>query len=311
MRIAILGANGLIARDLCERLLVDERYDLILYTRHPELVDAWASSAAWFTLPRVFPYAGFPDGPEVDAVINFVGIGNPREATALGRKMFELSNEFDEHCLQFMRSHPNCKYFFISSGAVFGENFEHPVDASSQAHINFCQPKPEDWYGLAKLHAEVRHRSLPDLPIIDIRVFSYVSRNLDLSSQFFMSDIIRHIIEERVLQTSHDYIVRDYLHPDDFRSLIDSLLAAPFMNLPLDAYSQAPIGKPDLLHELHSRFGLKYALSPQTPLKAVAPRSIYYSQNRTAEMFGYRPSRSSLEGIVEEVQGAVNRLRDS
>lgn len=309
MRISILGANGLIARDLCERLLSEGRHELILYTRHPMVVDGWASPVAKSNPAEVLPYADFPSGPAAEAVINFVGIGDPRTATSLGRKVFELTREFDERCLRFVQDHPNCKYLFLSSGAVFGNNFEGPVGATTQAHINCCQPKDTDWYGLAKLYAEIRHRAMPDLSIFDIRVFSYVSRNLDLSAQFFMSDVIRHIAKNEILRTSCEYIVRDYLHPNDFKALIDSLLAAPESNMPLDAYSRGPIGKPELLEELRIRFGLEHIVSSERPLLAANSRAIYYSENRTAERFGYHPSRNSLEGILEEVDAVVNHSR--
>ena len=307
MQIAIVGANGLIARDLCERLLIEGVHELTLYTRKPEFVATWARALSKRNAVQSLPYTAFPPKRPIDVIINFVGVADPRTANALGKKVFELSSEFDERCLGFVRNHPGCRYLFISSGAVFGSVFDRPASADTQALVNLNHPKPSDWYGLAKLYAELGHRAMKDHYIFDIRVFGYVSRNQSPSAQFLISDIIRHLINKEILHTSSDHIVRDYLHPDDFKSLISLLLDTEPDNMPLDAFSQSPVDKHTLLEKIKAVFGLQYVSSPPTPNGGDTSRSVYYSENRVAEMLGYMPRYNSLSGVIKEVGFAISK----
>jgi nucleoside-diphosphate-sugar epimerase len=159
---------------------------------------------------------------------------------------------------------------------------------------------------MAKLYAECRHRALPELPIVDIRVFSYFSRSQDPAARFLISDILSAIRSGRVLQTSSDYMVRDYLHPSDFHRLVEALLAAPASNAVVDCYSLAPIDKPAMLSALEAQFGLRYAFTPaRVGVNATGAKPHYYSRNRRAADFGYIPVMTSLQGVVTEMQAVL------
>ena len=71
-----------------------------------------------------------------------------------------------------------------------------------------------------KYDIEKVHRCLNHLPIVDLRVFSYVGQNVNLDSKLFLSQIIKSIKSSKVLTVSPDDFVRDYIHEDDFFSLI-------------------------------------------------------------------------------------------
>jgi len=113
--------------------------------------------------------------------------------------------------LDYVQLYPQCRYLFLSSGAAYGCSFEATVDENTSAVIAINNFQSQDWYGVAKLHAECRHRSHPELPIIDIRVFNYFSRSQDISARFLITDILRAIRDKTVLKTSSDYIVRDFI----------------------------------------------------------------------------------------------------
>ena len=155
---------------------------------------------------------------------------------------------------------------------------------------------PHEWYGVAKMHAECRHRAHPDLAIIDIRVFNYFSHTQDLSARFLITDMVRAIRDKQVLITSSDYIVRDFLHPDDFHQLCSALLAAPATNTVVDCYTRAPIDKSNLLAAMQEAFALQYETTEAVAsINATGGKPHYYSRNRRAEDFGYQPSLTSLE----------------
>ena len=168
--------------------------------------------------------------------------------------------------------------------------------------------KPQDWYGVAKLYAECRHRSLVQLPIMDIRVFNYFSSTQDIAARYLITDILRAIRDKTVLNTSSEYIVRDFLHPVDFHRLVNALLSSPAANAAVDAYSRAPIDKPDLLKAMQEKFGLHYEITAAPAgVNATGGKPHYYSQNTRAADFGYQPGMTSLEGILLESQKILSR----
>lgn len=299
-RIAILGATSQIARDLIVSFSGDDETHLHLFARRPDEVTKWLASAG---LAGRYPTEDFSEfaSQEFDAVINFVGVGNPAQAVAMGNTIFEVTLRFDEMVLKYLQTHPACRYLFLSSGAAYGSNFNQPASRDTHAVVAINNLAPQEWYGVAKLHAECRHRAHPDLHIIDIRVFNYFSRSQNVEARFLITDMLRAIRDKKVLKTSPDYIVRDFLHPSDFYNLTCALLAAPAANAAVDCYSRAPIDKPNLLAAMQKEFGLGYeVVEASASVNATGSKPHYYSLNTRAADFGYRPTLTSLEGVLKE-----------
>jgi nucleoside-diphosphate-sugar epimerase len=235
-----------------------------------------------------------------------VGVGDPAQAAAMGASIFDVTLEYDEMALEYVRQHPLCRYIFLSSGAAYGSSFDAPVEENTKAVVAINNFQPQDWYAVAKLHAECRHRSLSNLPIVDIRVFNYFSRTQDISARFLITDILRAICDKTVLKTSPLYIVRDFVHPSDFYNLVAALLASPITNASVDCYSRAPIDKPTLLAVMQENFGLRYEIvEAATSVNATGSKPHYYSLNTRAADFGYAPSLTSLEGILLETRALL------
>jgi nucleoside-diphosphate-sugar epimerase len=299
MHIAILGATSQIAKDLIISFSVEADKRLYLFARRPDEVRLWLQSLGLAARYLVDDFAAFAQH-EFDAVMNFVGVGNPAQAVAMGNTIFDVTLRFDELVLDYLKTHPNCRYLFLSSGAAYGSNFAEPANHDTPARIDLNHLKPHDWYGMAKLHAECRHRAHPELAIIDIRVFNYFSHTQDMSARFLMTDILRAIRDNTVLQTSSDFMVRDYLHPSDFYGLVTALLNSPACNTAVDCYSLAPVDKPTLLATMQEKFGLHFEINQSTSVNATGSKPHYYSQNQRAAAFGYQPTKTSLQGIVQE-----------
>lgn len=300
MRIAILGATSQIARDLVVSFSMLEDKRLHLFARRPDEVVKWLNQT---DLTGRYPVGEFADFPkcQFDAVINFVGVGNPARAVAMGNAIFDVTLRFDEMVLDYLKQNPKCRYLFLSSGAVYGSNFNQPVSLASSAVMAINNPAPHEWYGVAKLHAEYRHRANPELPIVDIRVFNYFSRTQDISARFLISDMVRAIRDKSVMRTSPDRIVRDFLHPSDFYRLVEAVLSAPPANTAVDCYSRAPVDKWDLLEEMQKQFGLRFEVSDiDVSVNATGSKQNYYSLNNRAANFGYYPTLTSLEGVLQE-----------
>lgn len=303
MRIAFLGATSQIAKDLILSYAKDDQHELVLYARRPEAVTHWLTDKHLAQRYAVADYAAFTSDDHFDAILNFVGVGNPAQAATMGAAIFEVTLKYDELALGYVHQHPTCRYIFLSSGAAYGSIFDVPADANTKAVIDINHLQPQDWYGVVKLHAECRHRSLAHLPIVDIRVFNYFSHTQDIEARFLMTDILRAIRDKTVLKTSSDHIVRDYMHPSDFYHLINLLLAAPPVNTAVDCYSLEPIDKPTLLAVMQEKFGLQFEISyGVSGLNATGIKPHYYSKNKRAADFGYQSSLTSSEGLVQELE---------
>ena len=306
MRIAVLGATSQIAKDLILSFSTQEDHHLNLFARRPDCVKKWLDNVGLAERYLVDEFGGF-GAQEFDVIINFVGVGNPAQTAAMGASIYDVTLQYDELSLNYVRHHPECRYVFLSSGAAYGSCFNSPVDVGTKGTIDINNLQPQDWYGVAKLFAECRHRAHPELPIIDIRVFNYFSRTQDMNARFLITDIVRAIRDNTVLQTSAEYMVRDFIGPSDFYQLIRAILTSPANNDVLDCYSKAPIDKPTLLAAMQDRFGLKYEISKtNASVNATGSKSHYFSLNDKAKNYGYHPALSSIDSILIEAESLIN-----
>ena len=315
MKIAIFGATSQIAKDLVLSFSKKNNHDLVLFARRPVAVTEWTALVGLSDRYLVADFESFTADKNFDAIINFVGSGNPAQTVAMGASILDVTLQYDEIALDYVKQHPACRYLFLSSGAAFGSSFDEPANGNTKAVIAINDLKPQDWYAVAKLYAECRHRSLPHLPIVDVRVFNYFSRTLDISAGFLITDILRAIRDQEVLKTSPDYIVRDFVTPSDFYKLVISLLAAPATNAAVDCYTLAPIDKRTLLAVMQDKFGLRYEITAaNASVNATGSKPHYYSLNTRAADFGYQPALTSLEGVLQEaallLQQQTSRARN-
>lgn len=272
------------------------------FVRNVEADEAWRAQHHLKDLPPACALTALQEQGRLDAIVNFIGVGDPARAVALGAGILDLTRHYDEMVLAYLRRHPSCRYLFLSSGAAYGSDFERPATENTQASFPINNLDQRHWYGLAKFHAECRHRATPDLAIGDIRIFSYVSRSLDVGSRFLLADIVRALSNGRTLMTSAQDLTRDYVCPQDLFSLMWLMLTGDPANGAVDVYSQAPVGKMELLAHLGQRFGLRHALvDAPAGVNATGIKPNYFSENRKAAEFGYSPQFDSLTAVTSTV----------
>jgi nucleoside-diphosphate-sugar epimerase len=309
MKIGIFGATSEIAKDLIRSFSGNQHFQLTLFARREQAVTEWLSSIGLPNQFMVKSFDAFDHNQHFDALLNFVGVGNPAKATAMGASILDITFQYDTMVLEYLQKHPNSRYIFLSSGAAYGSSFNEPVNQNTSAIIPINHLQPQDWYGISKLHAECRHRALPQLAIVDIRVFNYFSHTQDMSARFLITDIVRAIRDKTVLITSEGYIKRDFLNPVDFYQLITKIIAAKPANAAVDCFTLEPLDKSGLLLAMQEQFGLKFEISNSVSLvNATGGKPFYYSMNRRAEEFGYRPSLTSLEGVSKEVESYLRMI---
>jgi len=288
--IAILGATSHIARDFVARFAPRAGVEIHLYGRNTESR----------------PYSQFGQD-RYAAIINFVGVGDPSRAKEMGPDIFAVTRQFDLMAFDYLSRHPDTRYIFLSSGAVYGQNFAEGVSEASPAHVPVNALQPQDYYAEAKRYAEALHRSRPE-NIFDIRVFNYISRSADLSARFLIADMINAVRGGTLFKTTSRPLMRDFLHPADFCQLVERCLAVPDGNMALDCYSQAPISKEELIALMASEFGMRYEIADAASIvNATGEKPNYFSRNSRAAALGYAPTYSSHSAIREEVAAILKR----
>lgn len=287
MKIALLGASSQIAQDLIKHLHAQNRHTLFLFGRQENIES------------NVLSYSQF-NQESYDAVINFVGVGDPARAMAMGSSILEVTETFDNLALEYLKTHPHCKYVFLSSGAAIGGEFKQAANEHTRATFPINTLSQQDWYSIAKFYAEAKHRSIQDKAIVDIRVFNYLSTSQSIESRFMITDALRAISDSSTFQTNSLNLYRDYLGDLDFFRLITAALESPLCNMAVDCYSKAAIGKFALLDALTERFGLKYEVIGEIDaVNATGIKLNYYSTNyEPAKKLGYTPTIDSLSNVL-------------
>ena len=141
-----------------------------------------------------------------------------------------------------------------------------------------------------------------DLKIIDLRVFNYVSKSIDIQASFLASQIIRNIIKNKKLITDTLNIKRDFIGDKEFFLIIKILASKKVERGNFDAYSRLPIDKKSLLIKMHKNYGLKVEFKKEINIfNATGFKKNYFSKNFKLKNLGYRPSRTSLQIFSEVV----------
>lgn len=290
-RIAVFGATSVMGRDFIDQAR-RRGYEVVSFGRQ-RVIDQNKEF-------EIFPYEDFNFTNNYAAIINFVGFGSPRRALLERESILSVTRVFDNWVLDYLRSHRETKYVFVSSGAIYEllDKFGDSVSALSHEKVL----DPSSYYAFAKLEAETRHRELEDLNIFDIRVFNYVSERQTPQDGFFFTDLLGALIRKEKLVTDPDDVQRDFANSTNFADLVFNLLRHSG-NAALDLYSSAGISKFDLLRELAISVGLEVEVRDQfEPLGPTGKKIKYLPRSRAAEGYGYRPQSSSLQNIIKVLE---------
>ena len=292
-KIAILGATSHIAKGLILNFLKGETSSLFLFARTPGKIKDFLKINSPGLNPHIQGFNNFQEN-KYDVIINCVGLGTPDKVREANGNVFKLTEEFDNLVLKYLRRHPKTIYINFSSGVV------HTITPGAF--------KPEHFYGIAKLYQEARHRALDKLHIVDIRVFSYFSRFIELDSGYFLTELIKNISEKKVFITTPCDFTRDFLSSEDLFSLVCLIIKAKPFNDVVEAYSLRTVNKFGLLDYFAENYSLKYTIKQKVKLSCpTGQKDRYFSISKKASyLFGYKPKFSSLETVVKEAGYLLN-----
>lgn len=302
-KIAVIGATSAIAQDLIRGWVDESReVELYLYARNMSSLSAFRESlAATSHSINLKNIDTFPDTGGLDVVINFVGAGDPAKISSVATSIIDVTNHYDELVLGYLKKNPSCQYIFLSSGAAYGSDFSEPADATKKASFDINRLGPADYYGVSKFLAEAKHRCCSNLRIVDIRVFNYFSRGVDLNSRYFVADVLRAVMHGELCSVLDEPMVRDFIGANDFCQIIDCVMSRPDLNVAFDCYSKAPVDKFELLNAMANNFGLKWLkVKAENVQRATGNKVNYISNDRALADIGYSPKYTSLETLINE-----------
>ena len=296
--IAIFGSTGHIGKNLISFFIKNNDFKIFLFSRD---IKKFESLKMIFSDTMSFnTYDDFGKN-EYDVIINCVGISNPNAFEKNSRSIFDTAEFYDTMVLDYLKNFPTTLYINLSSGAVFSGEFDKPVDDSSTYKFDVNGINKGEMYSISKMYLESKHRSLPDLNIVDLRIFGFFSRFIDVNAGFFMSELLRALKNKSEFITDKKDFVRDYVNPKDFYDLTKNCIANKKINDVFDVYSKEIISKFQILEECFNKFDLKFKLVEK--IESISPTGVkknYYSLSRKAEKINYSPQFSSLETILNE-----------
>jgi nucleoside-diphosphate-sugar epimerase len=308
-KIAILGATGHIAKNLVLGLANKESYELFLFARNLNSLKEFTEkhiekNKTSLHLGELLDF----NNHSYHVIINCIGIGDPAKLRKAGGDIFRLTENFDNLILDYLVKHPESLYINLSSGVAYGSNFSTPADQNKSAVISINNIAPTDYYTISKINTEAKHRAFSGLNIIDLRVFGFFSRFIDLKTPYFMSDLVNCILNKREFITGNNDMVRDYAHPSDLVHLIEQCVRVEKVNDVFDVYSLEPISKFQTIDYFVKHYDLKVNIESDNVLMSpTGLKSNYYSLNKKSEMIGYRPSYRSIESLTSELDIILNK----
>lgn len=303
-KIAIFGATGHIGKNLISYFSKEKNNELFLFSRDGKKLTLLKDEFLDISF-SINTYENF-DNKEYDVIINCIGISNPVDMAKAQSSIFSITKFYDDKIMNYLQKFPSTLYINLSSGAIFGEDFNLPVSDSSFSKLNINNPNTGHFYSVSKICSETTHRSLSHLKIIDLRIFGFFSRFIDHNSGFFLSDLCKAIKNNTEFFTDDIDFVRDYIHPSDLYELIKKCIMQKNINDVFDVYSKSPISKSKILEEFSQKYGLRVTIKDKSDfLSPTGFKKNYYSTSRKATKIGYDPQYSSLETILNEIEFIV------
>ena len=178
-KVIILGANSHIAKGLIYNFTKIPNSVLYLYTTNKEKTRKIIKNLDVKAKVFIRNYdIIFPNN--ADLVINCIGTGSAKFMQGHYERWFFLLEKFDNLCLKYLEQNPKALYIHFSSGAVYG-TLKNAANKNTVNDFPVNDLKWQRFYGLSKLYSEGKHRALPCYNIVDLRVFAYFSRYIDIT----------------------------------------------------------------------------------------------------------------------------------
>ena len=311
MNIAILGATSHIAKGLIFRFLGKDEVHLDLYTRSSSRMMDFLNSIKKNSSKSYLIHQGYSDflTNSHDVVINCVGVGTQNKLKGNYSLYFTVTEKYDNMVIDYLlKKNPDALYISFSSGAVYGRDFSEPATRNTINSLLVNDLKPTDYYAIARLNAETKHRALSHLNIVDLRLFSFFSRFIDLTDNYFMTELLNCVINKDTFHTNKQNMIRDFIHPQEIFILLKKCLEIPIINQAFDIRSRKPVDKWSIINYFQDQFGLKIKTDETDSCDSgTGSKENYYSNYKNTGEIGFRTISTSMETIQQETAIILNQ----
>lgn len=278
MRVLVFGGNSQIFTAWLRFTSVFRSEDFFYFSREKrgdELGGNWLG-----------PMSSQAPEDHYDLVVNFIGESDPRSISKENTSLYEAMELSDLQATELARR--GAHYIYISSGAV------HRSLPSRGGRVEpWAADSP---YTREKLRAEASH-DLSLNPISDLRVFGYVGGSKSLAPATLLGDLFDAWVAEKPFRTGPSKVFRDFAGPIEVAQALD-VLSENSPHGPFDLYSSGHCEKSQLAEALDVPLEIQFEegefLSP------TGAKSEYFSKDQRLSEFGYFPTRSALQIVLEE-----------
>lgn len=297
MKIAILGATGHLAKCALWAWSQDMNNEFYLFSRKKDKLKTLIKDFSGLKYHLIEGYDMFASY-KYDVIFNGTGFWDM--PGCISAEVFTLTEEFDKIILEYQKLHPLTKAIHISSGAVYSGRYDLPVEENSQAVLEVNHIKVGDFYSIAKINSEAKHRAHSEFSIIDLRLFGFFSRFMDLEYHYLLSAIISCLKSKKVFTCVGDNFWRDYIHMDDFSNLLLGICKQEYINEAIDVRSTRPISRDDMIKLFVNEYGLSVKIEEDKDMISKTGTKPYYYSHRETSV--YIPRFSSEEALREELR---------
>jgi len=259
--IAIFWANSHIAKNLLLYFNNKSNYNIDLYLRKNREINDFIKSN-WVDLNKVniiniekINYKKFHK-IEYKWIINCIWIWNPEKLKEIWKNIIFLTEKYDNLIIEYLKYNTNSIYINFSSWAIYKGSFSKVINEKTLSNIDINNIDYSDYYYISKIYSEVKHRSLKELNIVDLRIFSFYSKYIDINSSFFMSELIKSIKEKTPFITNKKNFTRDFISPEWLFNIIILILKKDKINNWFDVISKSSITKNEILNFMKNKYNL-------------------------------------------------------
>lgn len=279
MKIAVLGASGLLGSAVC-RSVIHRGYSLLAYSNRETISfsDQYHSKQLPFSDDSQLTREFFDQWP--DAVVNCAAISSP-DTVDQSPELAHLVNVESASRLASISAHIGARFIHVSTDMVF--------DGSKSPYRSTDMPNPRSEYGRQKLEAEKRVLSVTDENLAVLRV-TLLNGNSPLGRRSQHEKILRALVSGKKITLFEDEI-RQPCSVENLSDVIVELIERPNLNGLFHWAGKEEISRYELGLRILKRFGIN-------------PENIIRGSIKNSENQGQRPQHLSfiLEPLASKVR---------
>jgi nucleoside-diphosphate-sugar epimerase len=278
MKILFIGGNSHIAKSILAENLFNE---IFIISRNKKKIINFCNLNKVSTKITFLDYESFKN-ERFELIVNFASPGYPEDISSTKNNIIKFTKDINRRVIEYLLLNKKTKYIFISSGIV---------------NKNITKKDKQYFYYKSKLDIEKNNLSQKELRIYNLRIYSYISKFIDLNKNFFLSLIINSIKKNKKIKINNNDFTRDFIGPKELISFIKYVLKNDLEKCSIDISSNKFVTKKDLLKFFKKNYHLKYDL-----IKTISNDDLYTPVSKKI----FLVNKTSLNIIKREIKNILN-----